>query len=250
MTLDAAQHDPAKARGTRISRWPRGWSRAAPPADPGLLRIRPDRRRHRRPRDAARGRQARASRRPGGKPARPRRQQRRRRDAARGAAERNLSPQHAQDLLAAFRQDVTKHRYARLGRPDRLLPLFGDAGRPLRARRAWREPLDLARLGQCLRRAADHQSPAGLREGLPHSTASISRSMRWRRRAPSVEALARRARRRNCSLPARTCRAHRRMLERARPARRRSRTRGWRWRSPPSSRWRGISCTCCGTGIR
>jgi len=27
-------------------------------------------------------------------------------------AERNLSPQHAQDLLKAFRQDVTKHRYA------------------------------------------------------------------------------------------------------------------------------------------
>ena len=26
-------------------------------------------------------------------------------------AERNLSPQHAQDLLKAFRQDVTKHRY-------------------------------------------------------------------------------------------------------------------------------------------
>ena len=27
-------------------------------------------------------------------------------------AERNLSPQHAQDLLRAFRQDATKHRYA------------------------------------------------------------------------------------------------------------------------------------------
>ena len=27
-------------------------------------------------------------------------------------AERSLSPQHAQDLLKAFRQDVTKHRYA------------------------------------------------------------------------------------------------------------------------------------------
>jgi squalene synthase HpnC len=27
-------------------------------------------------------------------------------------SERNLSPQHAQDLLTAFRQDVTKHRYA------------------------------------------------------------------------------------------------------------------------------------------
>ena len=27
-------------------------------------------------------------------------------------AERGLSPQHAQDLLKAFRQDVTKHRYA------------------------------------------------------------------------------------------------------------------------------------------
>ena len=62
---------------------------------------------------------------------------------ARRCASAGSAPQHAQDLLTAFRLDVTKLRYSRLGRPDRLLPLFGDAGRPLRARRARR------RAGHC-----------------------------------------------------------------------------------------------------
>ena len=60
-------------------------------------------------------------------------------------AARALSPRHAQDLLTAFRMDVTKLRYRRLGRPDRLLQLFCHAGRTLRARRPRREPRHLAR---------------------------------------------------------------------------------------------------------
>ena len=51
--------------------------------------------------------------------------------------ERRLDPAHALDLLEAFRRDVTEAAHGELGRSDRLLPLFGDAGRPLRARRAW-----------------------------------------------------------------------------------------------------------------
>ena len=57
-----------------------------------------------------------------------------------GLAVPQLTPRHAHDLLTAFRMDVTKLRYQDWDDADRLLPLFGDAGRPLRARRAWREP--------------------------------------------------------------------------------------------------------------
>ena len=69
----------------------------------------------------------------------------------------------------AFRMRRHQAALRRLGRPDGLLPLFGDAGRPLRARRARREPRHLAGQRRALRRAADHQSPAGLRPGLPQS---------------------------------------------------------------------------------
>ena len=96
----------------------------------------------------------------------------------------SLPTKHAQDLLNAFRQDVTKLRYAELGRADRLLLALGDAGRPLRARRARRVARDLAGQRRALCRAADHQSPAGLRRPTTaHSIASIFRSTRWRRTA-------------------------------------------------------------------
>ena len=85
----------------------------APPADPGVLRVRPDRRRHRRP-------SRRCARRTSSRTWTGLEASLLGRDdhnaagiALRAAlAERNLSPQHAQDLLKAFRQDVTKHRYA------------------------------------------------------------------------------------------------------------------------------------------
>ena len=71
-----------------------------------------------------------------------------------------------------------------LGRSDRLLPLLGDAGRPLRARRPRRERLDLGGLRRALRRPADQQSPAGLRQGLSRSQPRLSaaRCARGRRR--------------------------------------------------------------------
>ena len=188
----------------------------------------------------------------GGKPARPRRSQRGRRRAACGAC-------RAQPVAAARAgpaQGVPPGRHQaplrRLGRADRLLPLFGDAGRALRARRARREPVDLARVGQCLRGAADHQSSAGLREGLPGARpglypARCAQGRRLPRRgagsAAREPAIAR--------LPARACRPHRRHAGTGQHAcRRRSTTGGCRWRSPPSSPWRGISCNCCGPGTR
>ena len=61
-----------------------------------------------------------------------------------------------------------------LGRGDPLLPLFGDAGRPLHARRPWREHLDLGRVGCALRGAADQQPPAGLRQGFPRAQPRLS----------------------------------------------------------------------------
>ena len=77
-----------------------------------------------------------------------------------------------------------------LGRGDPLLPLLGDAGRPLHARRPRREHLDLGGVGRALRRPADQQSSAGLRQGLSRtSTASICRAMRWPRAGASVEEL-------------------------------------------------------------
>ena len=48
-------------------------------------------------------------------------------------AERALSPRHAQDLLAAFKLDVTKLRYRDWDDLLHYCALFGDAGRPLRA---------------------------------------------------------------------------------------------------------------------
>ena len=218
---------------------------AAPPADPGVLRFRAHRRRHRRPRDAARGREARAPRSARGQPARPRRHNAGRHRAARGAG--RARPVAAARAGSAQGVPAGRHQAAlrRLGRPDRLLPLFGDAGRPLRARRAWREPRRPGRRPTRLRGAADHQSPAGLRaRTTATSTGSMSRSMRSRRRAPASRRWARRAPRRTAA-PACTalptapaaCWARAAIL----PAR--SRTCGSRWKSRSSSRWRGISCT-------
>ena len=109
---------------------------------------------------------------------------------------------------------------SRLGRSDRLLQLLGHAGRPLRARRAWREPRDLAGQRRALRGAADHQSPAGLREGLSASSiASISRSMRFAAAGATSRTLgADAARRRRCCAASTTRGAHRRAAApRARP---------------------------------
>ena len=55
-------------------------------------------------------------------------------------AERGLPPRHAQDLLTAFRMDVTKLRYRDWDDLIDYCTLFGHAGRAFRARCAWREP--------------------------------------------------------------------------------------------------------------
>ena len=160
-----------------------------------------------------------------------------RRDAARGAGRAQSHAAARAGSAAGVPAGRHQAPLQRLGRPDRLLPLFGHAGRALRARRARREPRDLAGLGQCLRGAADHQSPAGLREGLPqHSTASIFRSMRSQAAGASVEALRRAARDAgNCCacLHGLADRTGDHAGSRARICPGRSGTRGLRWKSPP-----------------
>ena len=78
-----------------------------------VLRLRPQRRRHRRFRHPAAGRQDRAARRDGGRAARPARRRLAERAALRASlAETGVTPRHATDLLIAFRRDATKLRYA------------------------------------------------------------------------------------------------------------------------------------------
>ena len=87
----------------------------------------------------------------------------------RALSERRLSPRHAQDLLTAFRMDVTKLRYRDWDDLIDYCSLFGDAGRPLRARRARRGHQDLAGERRAVRGAANHQPHPGLQGGLPQS---------------------------------------------------------------------------------
>ncbi len=82
-------------------------------------------------------------------------------------AARGMSAQHPCDVLTAFRMDVTKTPLRGLERAHSLLQLLGDAGRPLRARRARGEQVHLGGLRRAVRGAADHQSHPGLRQGLP-----------------------------------------------------------------------------------
>ena len=86
-----------------------------------------------------------------------------------------------------------------LGRRHPLLPLFGDAGRPLHARRPWREHLDLGRVRCAVRRPADQQPSAGLRQGLSRSQPRLPAARRaGRQRRHRSRCSARRSRRRRC----------------------------------------------------
>ncbi len=91
-----------------------------------------------------------------------------------------VSPQHALDLLQAFRQDAVKTRYADWARADGLLPLLRHARRPPRAGPAWRASRHLSAVGRAVRRAAGAQPPAGLRRG-PRArwTGATSRRTCW-----------------------------------------------------------------------
>ena len=116
--------------------------RSAPSrADPGVLRFRAHGRRHRRSRDACR--RPKSSRcsidsKPGslGKDDNDAVAVRLRAELA----ERNLSPQHAQDLLTAFTHGRHQAALSRLGRSDRLLHAIRRCRSAASSRRARREP--------------------------------------------------------------------------------------------------------------
>src|SRR6185312_6182655 len=69
---------------------------------------------------------------------------------------RGLSPRHAQDLLSAFRQDVTKLRYANW---DELIDYCSRSAMPV---------------GRFVRGLADHQPFTGLRGRLPRARSRLS----------------------------------------------------------------------------
>ena len=101
-------------------------------------------------------------------------------------AERKLSPKHAQDLIAAFKLDVTKLRYRDWDDLICLLLAVGDAGRPLRLRRAWRKPQRLAGERRAVRRACRSSIICRTaRKTIAISTASIFRRTRSPRAAPA-----------------------------------------------------------------
>ena len=136
-----------------------------------FYRFRPHRRRHRRPSDARARSQDRAAR-PHSRKALTGEGAARsdRRAAAHGTlAERNLTPRHALDLIDAFRLDVTKTRYRDF---DDLIDYCRLSAMPVGRYVLDVHGEDRADLGgvrQAVRRAADHQSPAGLREGFSRS---------------------------------------------------------------------------------
>ena len=90
--------------------------------------------------------------------------------------ERGLNPRHALELLDAFRQDVRKTRYADW---DELMDYCRLSAAPV-GRFVLdvhdESPRPLAGVGRAVLGAADHQPPAGLRQGFRRSsTASICR---------------------------------------------------------------------------
>ncbi len=137
--------------------------------------------------------------------------------------------------------DVTKLRYRDW---DDLIDYCRYSAMPVGRfvlRRAWREPRDLAGQRRAVRRAADHQSPAGLPRITAISTGSTSRRMRSPQAARASTSSAPNAPRRPCSLactssPARTERllGESRRLCRGDPRRAacaRSRPSSTRWRA-------------------
>ena len=167
-------------------------------------------------------------------------------------AERSLSPQHAQDLLKAFRQDVTKHRYADW---DELIDYCRYSAMPVgrfvldvhgESRSTWPASDNVCAVLQIINHLQDcvKDYRALDRVYIPLDALKAA--------GTSVEALdAPRATPAIAGLPAWACRPHRRHAGTGQHAcRRRSMTGGCRWRFPPSSPWRGISCSCCGPGTR
>ena len=172
--------------------------------DSRVLQFCSHRRRHRRPRVASAGAEARAARPPrSGPPRRKTTKMRSRCGCAARSPSAGLSPRHAQDLLAAFKLDVTKLRYRDW---DDLIGYCSLSAMPVGRfvlRRPRREPRGLAGQRRAVRGVADHQSSAGLQGRLSQSRPGLCPAgcaCRVRRRASRRSA--RRTRRRRCSLPA------------------------------------------------
>ena len=91
-----------------------------------------------------RAREARLPRPPRSRPARPERRATGGGRAADGLARAQPVAAPCPGPLDGLPDGCDQTALSRLGRPDGLLQLLGHAGRPLRARRAWRGPLDLA----------------------------------------------------------------------------------------------------------
>ena len=151
-----------------------------------VLRVRPQRRRHRGFPAPCCGRQGRAARRDGGRAAGPERGRFAERAAAArqpGRDRRYATPlARSADRVSARRDQAA---VCGLGRAVRLLPLFGDAGRAARARPARRGLRDLRAVGRPVRVVAGAEPFAGLREG-PGCPGSLLPAWRYRSRRCAV----------------------------------------------------------------
>ena len=166
-------------------------------------------------------------------------------------AERSLSPQHAQDLLKAFRQDVTKHRYADW---DELIDYCRYSAMPVgrfvldvhgESRSTWAASDNVCAVLQIINHlqdcVKDHRAldrvyiPLDALKAAGTSVEALDAPRATPQLLACLHGLADRPA--PCWNRAVTCR-------------RRSTTCGSRRKSPPSSPWRAISCSCCGPGTR
>ena len=148
-------------------------SSTPPGADSRILQFRQDRRRYRRSRNARCERKVALSRSARGRTLG-------RGDSQPEAVKLRLALAQQDDAASCARcpdrvpDGCDKAALRELGRGDPLLPLFGDAGRAVHARRPWREHVDLGCLRCALRRPANQQSSSGLRQGLSRPQSRLS----------------------------------------------------------------------------
>ena len=117
-------------------------------------------------------------------------------------ADRGLAAQHALDLLAAFRLDATKTRYADWGDLIAYCRLSAMPVGRFVLDVPWRKPVAVAGQRCSVRGVADHQSRAGLREGLPIARPGVSAAgYAFRNIARMSRCWTRHARRRCCEQP-------------------------------------------------
>ena len=167
-------------------------------------------------------------------------------------AERSLSPQHAQDLLKAFRQDVTKSRYADW---DELIDYCRYSAMPVgrfvldvhgESRSTWPASDNVCAVLQLINHlqdcVKDYRSlnrvyiPLDALQTAGSDVAALD-AVSFNSTVACLSAPALPTVPVPCSNTALICRS-------------RSRTVGSLWRFPLSSTWRGISYNCCKTAIR